>query len=70
MKNYNFQSFLETYENAEDIRSLIIQELRIIKTQKYQGKHEWSQEMEEFLAAYKSYTVETSVGQREKTANY
>ena len=34
MKNYNFQSFLETYENAEDIRSLIIQELRIIKTQK------------------------------------
>ena len=33
-------------------------------------KHEWSQEIEELLAVYKSYTVETSYGNRAKTANY
>ena len=36
----HFESFLETYENAEDIHPLIIQELRIIKEQKYFEKNE------------------------------
>ena len=70
MEKVHFESFLETYENAEDIRSLIIQEIRLIKEQKYLDKHEWSQEIEELLAAYKSYTVETSDGKHGKTANY
>ena len=59
MKKLHFESFLETYAYAEDI-----------KEQKYLGKHEWSQEIEELLAAYKSYTVEASDGKRGKTANY
>ena len=42
----------------EDIRSLIIQDLRIIKEQKDLGKHEWSQDIEELPDPYKSYTVE------------
>ena len=40
MEKLHFESFLEIYENAEDIRSLIIQWLRIIKEQKYSDKHE------------------------------
>ena len=63
-KNLHFESFLETSENVEDIRSLIIPELQIIKEEKYLDKHEWSQEIEELLAAYKSHTVETSDGKR------
>ena len=70
IEKLHFESFLETYENAEDIRSLIIQKLRILKEQKHLDKYEWSQEIEELLATYKSYTVETSDGKREKTANY
>ena len=50
----HFESFLEIYENAEDIRSLILRELRVIKEQKHLDKLEWSQEIEELLAAYKS----------------
>ena len=42
----------------------------MIKEQKYLNKHEWSQEVEEVLAAYKSYTVETSDEKDMKTANY
>ena len=49
-----YESFLEIYENAEDIRSLILRELRVIKEQKHLDKLEWSQEIEELLAAYKS----------------
>ena len=70
MKKLQFESFLETYENVKDIRSLIIQELGTIKEEKCLDKHEWSQEIEELLAAYKSYTKETSDGKRGKTANY
>ena len=70
VEKLHFESFLETYKSAEDIRSLIIQELQIIKEQKYLDKHEWSQEIQELLAAYKSYTAETSDGKRGKTANY
>ena len=33
-------------------------------------KHEWLQEIEKLLAAYESYTVETSDRKLEKTANY
>ena len=69
-KNLHFESFLETSENVEHIRSLIIQELQIIKEEKYLDKHERSQEIEELLAAYKSHTVETSDGKRGETANY
>ena len=39
----HYQSLLETYENAKDIRSLIIQELRIIEEQKCLDKQEWLQ---------------------------
>ena len=39
----HYQSLLETYENAKDIRSLIIQELRIIEKQKCLDKQEWLQ---------------------------
>ena len=37
----HFESFLEIYENAEDIRSLILRELRVIKEQKHLDKLEW-----------------------------
>ena len=40
MEKLHFESFLEIYENAEDICSFIIQELWIIKEQKYLDKHE------------------------------
>ena len=70
VKKLQFGSFLETYGNAEDIRSLIIQELGTIKEEKCLDKHEWSQEIEELLAAYKSYTKETSDGKQGKTANF
>ena len=69
MEKLHFESFLQTSENAEEIRSLIIQELRIIKEQQYLDKHEWSQEIEELVAAYKSYTIETGDGKGGKTAN-
>ena len=68
IEKLHFGSFLETYENAEDICSSVIQELRIIKEQKCLGKHEWSQETEESQAVYKSYTVETSDGKNWKTS--
>ena len=48
MEKLHFESFLETYEKAEDICSLVIQKLRIIKEQNHLEKHEWSQEIEEF----------------------
>ena len=62
VEKLHFESLLETYENVEDICSLIIQELWIIKEQKHLDKHEWSQEIQELLATYKSHTVEISNG--------
>ena len=70
MEKLHFESFLETFENVEDTRSLIMQELWIIKEQKNLEKDEWSQETEELLAAYISYKVETIYGKRGKAAKY
>ena len=70
IEKLKFELFLETYENTEDIRSLVIPELQITKEQKHLDKHVWSQEIEELLAAYKSYTVESSDGKRSKSTDH
>ena len=50
MEKLHFGSSLETYEDTGDIYSLVIQDLWIIKEQKYLDKHEKSQDVEELMA--------------------
>lgn len=50
IEKLHFGSSLETHEDTEDICSLVIQDLWIIKEQKYLDKHEKSQDVEELMA--------------------
>ena len=70
MESLHFQAFIDSNENGSNNIELIKDELKIIKEQKEIENHVFSKEVDEFLELYKKFTVDTSKGLHDKTAQY